>query len=446
MMEDQADYVTEVDKRSHENEIALLGSVLNGAKMPEFVHSNHFQWHAFGWAWKAARLLEIENITPDAITLGDALEREGKLAEFGYGMFTGRAAISRLRDFGQPENVDSYAQNVVDYANKREIAAIMTQGAYWAKNGRRAMDITTDVTTLLAKISNPLGTKTISIKDALSEAWDATNSAAQGQAVCVPSGYIDLDHLLDGGYSGGDLIIIAGRPGTGKTALLASMIDNMSKAHKKVLCFSLEMSNRQIAMRLLAMNTGITYGEQKTGKVKDWEVYQKGNSDLSVLPIALCDVASISVSQARREILAENAKGKIDCVLFDYIQLGGNDKKHDRRDQDIAEITQGLKAIAKDFDIPVIAAAQLNREVEKRASQKPILSDLAESSSLEKDADLIHFLYRNPERQNVTEVITAKNRNGEVGSIELIYRANLTRFDNASSRTIHFDEPHQYKD
>jgi replicative DNA helicase len=334
----------------------------------------------------------------------------------------------------------------VDYANKREIAAIMTQGAYWAKNGRRAMDITTDVTTLLSKISNPLGTKTISIKDALSEAWDATNSAAQGQAVCVPSGYIDLDHLLDGGYSGGDLIIIAGRPGTGKTALLASMIDNMSKAHKKVLCFSLEMSNRQIAMRLLAMNTGITYGEQKTGKVKDWEVYQKGNSDLSVLPIALCDVASISVSQARREILAENAKGKIDCVLFDYIQLGGNDKKHDRRDQDIAEITQGLKAIAKDFDIPVIAAAQLNREVEKRASQKPILSDLAESSSLEKDADLIHFLYRNPERQNVTEVITAKNRNGEVGSIELIYRANLTRFDNASSRTIHFDEPHQYKD
>jgi len=447
-MEEQAGY-TETDNRSYENEIALLGSVMNGGNPPEYVKVEHFQWVAFRWAWDAVQRICANGMIPDAITIGDELARAERLNEFGYGQWTGRAALSRLRDFGNSESVDSYAANVVDYANKRQIERILTDGVMQAKNGRRAHSIISDTTTLLSKISSPLGIKSISIKTALSEAWDATDAASRGELVSVPSGYVDLDNaILDGGYSGGDLIIIAGRPGTGKTALLASMVDNIAKNMKKVIVFTLEMSNRQIAMRLIAMNSGITYGEQKKGTVKDWQKYQNGVKILETLPIILCDVSSISISQMRREILAESANGKIDCVVLDYIQLGGVDKKHDRRDQDIAEITQGLKQIAKDFDVPVLAAAQLNREVEKRASQRPILSDLAESSSLEKDADLIHFLYRSQDagKENVTEVITAKNRNGAVGTVDLIFRANLTRFDNAASKKVDFEQPRQYRD
>jgi replicative DNA helicase len=190
------------------------------------------------------------------------------------------------------------------------------------------------------------------------------------------------------------------------------------------------------------METGIPYGRTRSGKLteKEWPIFTNGIETLDGLPLELIDLSAITVNQIRQAYRKiEATKGKVDLIMVDYLQLGGADGKFSNRQEEVSSISKGMKAMALEFNVPVVAAAQLSRAVEQRASKKPILSDLRESGSLEQDADSVWFIYNEndikSDMRNQVELIVAKHRNGAVGSVDLIFIPSKTKFENATART-----------
>lgn len=440
---------------NYENEVGLIGSVLRDPdrfeELCEIIESYDFGWECYGWAWESMKSLHDRGMSIDAITVGDELIRDGKLEEFQYKngkdtVWTGRNALSKIREFGDPRAAETYAAKVKDYSAKRQIEEKCAKWTDWSKNGRTASQIMTDMTkelSLIKTFDSKAFEHTQTLADAVSAAYDHTDRASRGLIKFVPTGFKDLDALLAGGMTSPDLYIIAGRPGMGKTAFLVSAARNAAKAGKKVAIFSLEMENKQIAMRLIAQEAGVSYDKQKSGHLssEDWEQFTKAAETLAnpdLYPIVINDMPSISVSKMRQEL---RRMENVDLLIVDYIQLGGVDGKYDRRDQEIGEITRGLKSIGKEFGIPVFAAAQLSRAVEQRSEKKPILSDLRESGDIENDADVVMFIYRpnqfaTDQTKYEAEIIVAKHRNGAVGSVDLVYMPHLTRFENAKVKVV----------
>lgn len=441
---------------NRENEAAVIGAVLRDPSifemLSEILLPQDFGWHSYGQAWKAMLSLHEQGMVIDTITLGDELQRWGNLDDFGMTaedgviMWKGRAALSKIREIGDPRSALSYAQKISDYSAKRDLLQLMNQGAMWSMNGRTAVDIVSDMTSKLNAIrvyDTKASQHTQTLGEAVSEAYDLTEAAASGKLTYVKTGYFDLDKIL-GGLSAPDVYVIAGRPGQGKSAFLTSVARNAAIQKKKVVFFSLEASNKQNAMRMISMESGISFDRQKAGRLLDSEWPQYAHaievlSDFEAYPIVFNDLPNISISRARQELRRiQQMLGGLDLALFDYIQLGGTDKKHERRDLEVGEITRGLKSLAKEFDIPILAAAQLNRALEQRTEKRPVLSDLRESGSIENDAQCVMFIYRpdqyekDTDKQNIAEIIIAKHNNGMTGSVELIYRSALTRFENAA--------------
>ena len=259
----------------------------------------------------------------------------------------------------------------------------------------------------------------------------------------LSSGFYDLD-LLTQGFQKSDLIIIAGRPSMGKTALGLNIALNIIKESKlPILFFSLEMSKEQIMYRLLSIETNINQTRLKNGKLyqDDWVKLNKIIKIMSKIPFFIDDTSDLSIQNIQlkiKTILFE--QGQIDLVIIDYLQLMQNPKiKMENRVQELSLITRALKNLARQFNIPIIALSQLSRNIENRIDKKPILSDLRESGSIEQDADLVLMLYKNKEvkiKQNetenyyLTELIIAKQRNGPLGNIRLKFDPNKTKFFN----------------
>jgi replicative DNA helicase len=450
--------------QNRDNEVGLVGATLRDSsrfeEVADIVRPEDFSWNCYGWAWKSMLSLHERGMMIDTITLGDELDREGKLDEFVYDggggvNWNGRAALSKIREFGDPHALESYAQKVLDYSAKRELLQLMNDGAAWSMNGRTANDIMSDFSKRMSEIRTFDGKSaehTQSLSEVVSEAYDHTSAAANGEIQSVLTGYLDLDRIL-GGLSAPDVYIIAGRPGQGKTAFLSSVAMNTAQAKKRTAIFTLEMANRQIAMRLIAMESGVPFDRQKSGKLRDneWPLYTHAVevlSDPEKYPLVMNDLPAISIARMRQELRRIKVRlGGLDLIIMDYIQLGGVDGKYERRDLEIGEITRGLKSLGKEFNVPVLAAAQLSRAVEQRSDKKPVLSDLRESGNIENDADCVMFIYRpdqyekDSSKQNTAEIVVAKHRNGPVGSIELVYRQALTRFENAASKIFRPNEP-----
>jgi replicative DNA helicase len=424
--------------QNKDNETGLLGAVMRDPaqyeSIRELVTANDFSWQCYGWAWEIFEKLHTNGMVIDVITVGDELERIGKLDEFALegGQFRARAALSHIRADGNPRAVETYAANILDYSAKRQIVPLMNDGVTWAANGRRGADIITDLTQRLSKIKtfdSKASQHALTLAEAVSQAYDYTDRAARGEIKTVKTGFIDLDRILKGLY-GGDVYYIASRPGQGKTAWLGSLVKNVAETGKRVAVFELEMTNQAIAMRLLAQQSGVSVDKQRSGEMEeyDWPKYTQAVETLAEYPVFLNDLPSISPARIRQEL---RRIGVVDLVVIDYIQLASADAREDKRYMELANIARGLKAIAKEFDVPVITAAQLSRAVEMRAEKKPILSDLKESGGLEENADVVMFIYRpDQDEQNKAEIIVAKHRNGRVGMCELIYIPHLTRFDN----------------
>jgi len=288
------------------------------------------------------------------------------------------------------------------------------------------------------------------IREVLSDYYDRIDELAKRPEEIhgVPTGFIDLDKMLSG-LQPSDLLIIAGRPGQGKTGFLLSVAKNAALTHKKhVAIFSLEMSNEQVVQRLIAQETGIDSQRLRNGKLtqEEWPLFTHAIEVMSDTKIFLDDTPAITPLQLRTKCRRLHMEFNLDLVIVDYIQLMGGESRNENRVQEVSFISRSLKVLARELNVPVLAAAQLSRAVEQRTDKRPVLSDLRESGSIEQDADIVMFIYRPDQyekdtaKQNIAEIIIAKHRNGPVGSVELIFRSALAKFENAATKHVQFNE------
>ncbi|MBQ6297240.1 MAG: replicative DNA helicase [Selenomonadaceae bacterium] len=280
------------------------------------------------------------------------------------------------------------------------------------------------------------------LSNVLTESFNRINTILNnpGKMLGVPSDLLDLDHVLNG-FQKTDLILLAARPSMGKTALALNIGVNAAKEGKIVAIFSLEMSKSQLGMRLLSSASRVNSHYLNTGNISNDDLNKvlQALNELSNLKIYIDDTAGMGLLEMRSKVRRIKHDYGLDMIIIDYLQLmqGG---RAENRQQEISEISRGLKALARELDVPILALSQLSRSVELRAEKKPQLSDLRESGSLEQDADIVMFLYRDEyynrddtSNQNIAELIIAKNRNGPTTSIRLRFDKEIVRFDNLTT-------------
>ena len=259
----------------------------------------------------------------------------------------------------------------------------------------------------------------------------------------IPTGFIDLDYKTSG-LQPSDLVLIAARPSMGKTAFVLNMVQHIAmKKELPCMIFSLEMRSEQLVQRMLAMETGIDSQKLRTGNLNDndWDPLIRGVVDVSDSKIIIDDTPGISVGELRSKCRKVKLEKGLSIVIIDYLQLmTGSSKRSENRQQEISEISRSLKALAREIKAPVVALSQLSRACETRPDHRPMLSDLRESGAIEQDADIVMFLYRDDyyhkdtEHPNEAEVIIAKQRNGPIGTVNLMWKPETTRFVNISRR------------
>ncbi len=278
----------------------------------------------------------------------------------------------------------------------------------------------------------------VSIKNVLSDTFDKIEQLYENKTKItgMTTGFIDLDKKLSG-FHKTDLILVASRPSMGKSALALNLAQNAAtKAGASVAVFSLEMSKEQLMLRLIASESMVELGKIRIGNLdeEEWTKIANAMVPLSQSKIFFDDTPGISVAQIRSKCRRLKMEKGLDLVLIDYLQLMEDDRRSENRQQEIASISRNLKIMAKELDCPVVALSQLSRAPELRANHRPILSDLRESGAMEQDADLVMFLYRDEyyhpdtDKKNIAEVIIAKHRHGEIGTVDLIWLGQFQKF------------------
>lgn len=436
--------------QSADSERAVLGAVMRGGyqafeKASEIITPNDFYVYRFRFVWEAFCNLAEQGLAIDTISTGDELARANKLDEIG-----GRNLLAELRKEGDHRNVTTYAAKVQEYSVKREISRIASESAAAAMNGKRATDIMSDMLARLSRLSiHNQDENTVEIGVGVREAIDWVDKASRGEIPGVETGLTDLDNIL-GSLIAGNFYIVAGRPGTGKTALMLTVAHKTAKEGKRVAIFSLEMSRLQISQRLISLESGIDLQRIIKGTLREdeWPALTHAGEVVSALPITINDWSGVSISGMRQIARKIHAATPIDLLVVDYLQLMDGEKttrksNFPNRQEEVSAISRGIKHLASELNVPILAGAQLNRASESRADRRPMLADLRESGSLEQDAYAVMFLNRSedPERANVTELIVAKHRNGPVGSVDLLFRSPVATFANCPSRKVSFNEP-----
>ena len=437
---------------SREAEEAVVGAVLINPEayydVAQFLQADDFYIHRHKWIWEAFTRLHEQRTPVDMLTLSDELESVGQLAELG-----GPAYLTALiNQVPTSLNAESYGRIVESHSIRRKMINAANQIASLAYNEESLVDTVMDEAekAVFNVSERRLKHDLVPISSVLSEYYDRIDDLAKRdeEIFGVPTGFIDLDKLL-GGLQPSDLLIIAGRPGQGKSGFLLSVAKNAALTHKKhVAIFSLEMSNEQVVQRLIAQETAIDSQRLRTGKLaeEEWPLFTHSIEVFSDTKIFLDDTPAVTPLQLRTKCRRLHMEYGLDLVIIDYLQLMGGDTRNDNRVQEVSYISRNLKVLARELNVPVLAAAQLSRAVEQRSDKRPVLSDLRESGSLEQDADIVMFIYRPDQyekdtvKQNVAEIIVAKHRNGPVGSVELIFRGALAKFENAATKHVTFNE------
>ncbi|HHE71343.1 MAG TPA: replicative DNA helicase, partial [Chloroflexi bacterium] len=263
----------------------------------------------------------------------------------------------------------------------------------------------------------------------------------RGELLGVPSGFSSLDHLL-GGFQKSDFLILAARPGVGKTSLMLSFALHAAQEGKVVALFSLEMSAEQLVQRLVSQISGINAQRLRLGQLEEdeWPAFSEAIGLLSELPMYIDDTPSITVIQLRTKCRRLASEHGLDIIFVDYLQLMDSEVRSENRVQEVSYISRSLKGLAREIDVPVMTASQLSRAVEQRQDKRPVLSDLRESGSLEQDADIVMFIYReelykeDTPNRNIADIIIAKHRSGPTGTIQLYFNKELTKFADVYTR------------
>ena len=437
---------------SREAEEAVVGAVLINPEayydVAQFLQADDFYIHRHRWIWEAFTRLHEQRIPVDMLTLSEELDRVGQLGELGGPAYL----TSLINQVPSSLNAESYGHIVEGHSIRRKMINAANEIASMAYNEEALVDIVMDEAekAVFNVSERRLKHDLVPISSVLSDYYDRIDDLAKrdDDIFGVPTGFIDLDKLLSG-LQPSDLLIIAGRPGQGKSGFLLSIAKNAGLTHKKhVAVFSLEMSNEQVVQRLMAQETGIDSQRLRTGKLaeEEWPLFTHAIEVFSDTKIFLDDTPAITPLQLRTKCRRLHMEYGLDLVIIDYLQLMGGDTRNDNRVQEVSYISRNLKILARELNVPVLAAAQLSRAVEQRSDKRPVLSDLRESGSLEQDADIVMFIYRPDQyekdtvKQNVAEIIVAKHRNGPVGSVELIFRGALAKFENAATKHVSFNE------
>ena len=408
----------------------------------QFLRHDDFYIHRHQWIWQAIANI-IEHRTPlDFLTLTEELENMGRLEEIGGPAYL----TSLINNVPSSLHAQAYGRIVEETAIRRKLLEAANHIVKYAYREDSSLETVMDeAEKAVFGVSERRLTRDIEpIRIVLSDYYDKIGElASQDDEIRgVPTGFVDLDRLL-GGLQPSDFIIIAGRPGMGKTGFVLSAAKNAAQKHKKhVAIFSLEMSNEQLVQRLISQETNIDSQRLRMGKLEDheWTLFTQAIDTLSETVIFLDDTPAITPLQLRTKCRRLHMEHRLDLVIVDYLQLMSSDKRTENRVQEVSFISRNLKILARELNVPVLAAAQLSRAIESRKDQHPMLSDLRESGSLEQDADIVMFIYRpdivdpTSPKKNVAEIIVAKHRNGPVGSIELVFRSNLAKFENAAIR------------
>lgn len=433
-------------------EQAVLGSILLNPEVyydvAQFLSADDFFLHRHRWVWEAVTRLQEQRLPVDLLTLTEELERHGQLNELGGPPFL----TALLSNVPSSLHAVAYGRLVEETATRRRLLEAANHIAKLAYQTNQAIeDVMNAAEKSIFGVSERRLTHSLQpIKTVLSEYYDRIDYLARhrDETLGVPTGFIDLDRLL-GGLQPSDLLIIAGRPGMGKSGFSLSIAKNASQLHKKhVALFSLEMSNEQLVQRLVSQETGIDSQRLRLADLKDneWPLFTQAVSALSETHLYLDDTPAITPLQLRTKCRRLHMEFGLDLIIVDYLQLMSGETRTDNRVQEVSYISRNLKALARELNVPVLAAAQLSRAVEARRPPRPILSDLRESGSLEQDADIVMFIYRPDQyeedtlKQNIAEIIVAKHRNGPVGTVELVFRSELAKFENAATRHIDFVE------
>lgn len=431
---------------SREAEEAVIGAVLINPEvyydLAQFLSPEDFYIHRLRWVWEVFNSLHERRIPFDLLTVSEELAKRGQLEEVGGAAFL----TALLNQVPTTLHAEAYGRMVEAASIRRKMLAAANKIATLAYNENEVIEtVMGEAEKAIFNVSERKMRHDVQpIRTVLSQFYDHIGelSLRTDEIVGVPTGFIDLDRML-GGLQPSDLLILAGRPGQGKTAMMLTIAHNAALLYKKrVAIFSLEMSNEQVVQRLIAQETGIDSQRLRTGKLteEDWSAFTHAVETLSETRVFLDDTPSLTPLQLRTKCRRLHMEYGIDLIILDYLQLMTGETRSDNRVQEVSYISRSLKQLARELNVPLLAAAQLSRAVEQRADKEPQLSDLRESGSLEQDADIVMFIYhgddKEPAMKDVTHLKVAKHRNGPVGTIDLIFRSNLTKFENAATRRV----------
>ncbi|MDX1416431.1 MAG: replicative DNA helicase [Candidatus Promineifilaceae bacterium] len=433
---------------SIEAEEAILGSLLIDPdaifEVASFLKPEAFYRVRNRWIYDAILTLNEKREPVDFITLTEELRRREQLEEAGGEAYI----VGLLGVVPTATNASSYAHVVEAAATRRKLISAAGTIANLAYNEAEDISMVIDRSeqTLFGVSEERTTRDLVPVKQIAGTYLERVQELhSRGDDVIgVPTGFKDLDHLL-GGLNRSDLIIIAARPGMGKTSLQNAIALTAARRHnKRIAMFNLEMSAEQLVQRMVAAETRIDSQRLRRGKLaeQEWPIFLQAIGRLSETHIFIDDTPSITPMQLRTKCRRLYAEHGIDLIMIDYLQLMNAEYRTNNRVQEISDISRGLKGLARELDVPVVAAAQLSRAVEQRQDKHPMLSDLRDSGSIEQDADVVMFIYRDEyynedtERPNIAELNIAKHRNGPTGTVDLFWHGKLATFKNLQRREI----------
>lgn len=432
-----------------EAEASLLGAILIDTdalvKVADVVRPDDFYDPRHQRIYEAVLALYERRSPIDVLTLADQLKGVGFLDAVG-----GPAYLTELTNFvPTASHVEQYAEIVAQKAMRRRlIKASQEMTDLGFDESKQLRDLIDEAEQTLFQVSQQhIKQSVVSLETILAESFDRLDDLHKdkGRIRGIPSGFKDLDDVL-AGFQRSDLLILAARPAMGKTALVLNLAHNVAlHAKEPVLFFSLEMGKEQLVDRLLSMESGVDAWALRTGNLTDQDFEKIGQAmgTLSEAKIFIDDTPGLTVSDLRTKARREAHKHGLGLIIVDYLQLmsgGGRFGSSDNRVQEISEISRGLKIIARELNVPVIALSQLSRSVENRSPQIPQLADLRESGSIEQDADVVAFIYReeyyNPETENknITTILIKKHRNGPTANVDLYFESDKQRFRSLDTR------------
>ena len=436
--------IKRVPPHSIEAEQSVVGAMLMDRDAitvaAEIICGDDFYQKAYGVIFDSVVELFNEGKPVDLITLQNRLREKAVPEEI--------SSLEFVRDLvtavPTSANVKYYAEIVSEKATLRRLIKMNEAIADECYQGQEPLEAILERTEkqVFELVQNRGGNgEYVPIKQVVLNALEKIEKASKskGTVTGIPTGFIDLDYKTSG-LQPSDLILIAARPSMGKTAFVLNLAQYMCvRNHVPTAIFSLEMSKDQLVNRILSMESKVDSQSMRTGTLQpaDWEKLIESAGVISTAPLIIDDTPGISITELRSKCRKYKLENDLGLVIIDYLQLmTGGSRKQESRQQEISEISRSLKALAREINAPVIALSQLSRACETRPDHRPMLSDLRESGAIEQDADVVMFLYRDDyynkdtDKKNISEVIIAKQRNGPIGTVELVWLPNYTKFAN----------------